>query len=123
MAHTHYLITANHEAIGVTANSEAGALQQALLMGIQDIVVRVDLALTEAQWAATTAVTQRDIDNLKADGQYREAGAASFAKNPRDRSYGCHFGMRSGLQWAREQFYAGFDEAEREARHAGAQRA
>lgn len=56
MTITHYLITANHEAIGITASDETHAWQIADEMGVRDIVVRVDKAMTEAEWdAATTA--------------------------------------------------------------------
>lgn len=52
---THYLITRNHQAIGVTAADEAAARQQAEAMGIANIVVRVDRAMTQAEWDAATA--------------------------------------------------------------------
>lgn len=48
------------------------------------------------------------IDKLKSQGQYGAAGVVAAA-NGKDRSYGCHFGLRSGLDAAKEAFYAGFD--------------
>jgi len=64
----------------------------------------------------------QQIDKLKSQGQYRDAGIIAAA-NGKGRSYGCHFGMRSGLNAAVEAFQAGFDEfeaAERHARHLSA---
>ena len=49
------------------------------------------------------------IDALKAKGHYREAGIVAAA-NGNDRSYGCHFGLRSTHDAAKEAFYAGFDD-------------
>ena len=49
------------------------------------------------------------IEALKAKGHYREAGVVAAA-NGNDRRYGCHFGVRSGLDAAKEAFYAGFDD-------------
>lgn len=54
---SHYLITASKQAIGVTATSEADAMRQAADMGIAHIVVRVDRAMTQAEWNAS-----RDAD-------------------------------------------------------------
>lgn len=50
---THYLITANREAIGVTANDESDAMEQARAMGIADIIARVDKAMSEEEWNAS----------------------------------------------------------------------
>lgn len=48
------------------------------------------------------------IDDLKAQGKMEEAGklAASLG---RDRWYGNHFGMKSGLSAAKEAFFKGYD--------------
>lgn len=54
-----------------------------------------------------------NIDKLKCEGLYREAGAAAYERNPNFRSYGCHFGMRSERDHAMREFYAGFDAAAR----------
>lgn len=54
-----------------------------------------------------------NIDALKIEGRYREAGAAAFRHNPNFRFYGCHFGMRSERDFAMREFYAGFDDAAR----------
>jgi hypothetical protein len=53
----------------------------------------------------------RTIDELKSQGQYREAGAEAF-RTGRDRGYGCHFGMRSTRDYARREYEAGWDEAQ-----------
>lgn len=39
------------------------------------------------------------------------AGALAYI-NGRDCDYGCHFGMRSTVQWAREEFKQGWNSAQ-----------
>jgi len=51
---THYLITSTKQAIPVTARDEDDALSQAMAMGIGQQVVRVDVALSEDEFAART---------------------------------------------------------------------
>lgn len=41
------------------------------------------------------------------------AGALAFIQDEA-RYYGCHYGMRGTLDWAKDQFYAGYDTAERD---------
>ena len=55
MSYTHYLITANKQAIGVNAANADEALQQGANMGLADIIVRVDEAMTQEEWDAATA--------------------------------------------------------------------
>lgn len=54
-------------------------------------------------------------EKLKSTGQYYSAGMDAFA-NKRGRYYGCHYGMRSDRQFAMNEFYLGYDEAEEDAR-------
>jgi hypothetical protein len=56
----------------------------------------------------------QSIETLKAQGQYREAGALAFTSG-QARSYGCHYGMRSDRDAASLAFQAGYDAAAREA--------
>ena len=57
------------------------------------------------------------INKLKSQGQYREAGAATFeAKQPC--TYGCHFGMRSERDFAIREFAEGYETARAAARAA-----
>lgn len=64
-------------------------------------------------------MTKQDVHRLKAEGKYREAGAAAFAAGEPIPHYGCHFGMRSTLELAKAEYTAGFDEAKREAEQKG----
>lgn len=64
-------------------------------------------------------MTKQDVHRLKAEGKYREAGAAAFASGEPIPHYGCHFGMRSTLELAKAEYTAGFDEAKREAEQKG----
>lgn len=57
-------------------------------------------------------ITHHTVTDLKAAGLYFSAGALAY-ELAMDRYYGCHFGMRSGLEHARETFYAGYDAAQR----------
>jgi hypothetical protein len=54
---------------------------------------------------------RNDVDKLKSQGKYREAGALAYSINPNDRDYGCHFGMRSERSAAIAAFDEGFDGA------------
>ena len=51
--------------------------------------------------------TARQIDTLKSEGRYFEAGVLARQIGHTD-SYGCHFGMRSELEKAREEFKLGY---------------
>lgn len=51
--------------------------------------------------------TIRQIDDLKADGKYFEAGVLARQSGCSD-NYGCHFGFRSGLEKARAEFKLGY---------------
>lgn len=53
-------------------------------------------------------MTAHVVEQLKAKGKYREAGAMARKENL-PRSYGCHYGMRSDLEASRAAFYAGYD--------------
>lgn len=53
---THYLITNAKQAIAVTATDVEDAMDQAHKMGVAGIVTRVDVAMTEEEWNAATAV-------------------------------------------------------------------
>ncbi len=50
------------------------------------------------------------IDKLKSESRYHAAGSLAYALG-RDDSYGCHFGMRSELNWARSEFRRGWHDA------------
>lgn len=52
---THYLITKNKEAIGIVALSVDDAYYVASNMGIAEIVVRVDVAMSKEEWERGTA--------------------------------------------------------------------
>lgn len=54
------------------------------------------------------------VDKLKEARQYRAAGRLAFEQG-RPRSYGPHFGLRSGRLGAVAAFLAGYDEARAEA--------
>lgn len=60
---------------------------------------------------------KRELSNavhvLKMEGQFFAAGAVAFAAG-HDRTYGCHFGMRSTRDAAIEAFYRGWDAARKE---------
>ena len=51
--------------------------------------------------------TARQINDLKAEGNYFEAGKLARQLGFDD-SYGCHFGMRSELEKARAEFKLGY---------------
>lgn len=51
--------------------------------------------------------TARQIDILKSEGRYFEAGVLARQLG-RDDNYGCHFGLRSDLEKAREEFKLGY---------------
>lgn len=51
-------------------------------------------------------ITNRTVDDLKAAGHYFAAGALA-ASLGQDANYGCHLGMRSTLDFAREEFKRG----------------
>jgi hypothetical protein len=48
------------------------------------------------------------IDSLKSKGEFAAAGTVA-AVNGKERSYGCHFGMKSGRQGAMDEFYEAYD--------------
>jgi hypothetical protein len=52
--------------------------------------------------------TARQIDELKSEGRYFEAGKLARELG-RDDNYGCHFGLRSELEKARAEFKLGFN--------------
>jgi hypothetical protein len=52
----------------------------------------------------------RTIDDLKSAGHYFTAGALA-RQTGRDASYGCHFGMRSELEYARAEYLRGWEAA------------
>lgn len=57
----------------------------------------------------------QDVENLKSKGKHEEAGAlASFLGL--DRTYGCHYGMRSNLSSSIAAFYRGYDAMEAQKR-------
>lgn len=47
---THYLIFANKTAHGINATSDSDAMEQARNMGVADMVVRIDPAMSEAEF-------------------------------------------------------------------------
>jgi hypothetical protein len=49
------------------------------------------------------------IEKLKSEGQFRYAGQLTRMAGD-ERSYGCHYGMRSTRDSDMQEFYAGFDE-------------
>jgi hypothetical protein len=49
------------------------------------------------------------IEELKSEGRYREAGALAARDESPVRNYGCHYGLRSERDAARDEFLAGFD--------------
>lgn len=51
--------------------------------------------------------TARQIDTLKSEGRYFEAGLLA-RQSGRDDNYGCHFGFRSELEKARAEFKQGY---------------
>lgn len=57
----------------------------------------------------------REIDSLKSAGKPFEAGQLAF-ETGRDRSYGCHFGMRSDRDAYARAFERGWDTAAQAAR-------
>lgn len=50
------------------------------------------------------------VDDLKSKGEMFEAGKLAF-ETGRDRSYGCHFGMRSTRERDMRAFFLGYDQA------------
>lgn len=66
--------------------------------------------IEEAQPVRTSTV-----EDLKSAGMYFAAGALLFQLGY-PRSYGCHYGFRSDLELSREEFYRGYDAAEKGAR-------
>jgi hypothetical protein len=52
--------------------------------------------------------TARNIEDLKADGLYFDAGKLARQLG-HDRSYGCHYGLKSDRARAIAEFEAGFD--------------
>lgn len=52
-------------------------------------------------------ITARTVEDLKAAGHYFAAGALAKSLGHRP-SYGCHVGMRSTLDLAREEFARGY---------------
>jgi hypothetical protein len=59
--------------------------------------------------------THHTVEDLKSEGMYFAAGALRFQIGL-TRHYGCHFGFRSFLDDAREEFYRGYDAAEQGAK-------
>lgn len=57
----------------------------------------------------TNLFNAREIDNQKAMGNYRLAGQMARILGLDD-FYGCHFGMKSELPYARDQFHTGWQE-------------
>jgi hypothetical protein len=57
-------------------------------------------------------VTVQTVEALKAEGHYFAAGALAFRLRA-GRNYGCHMGMRSTLDMAKEEFNQGYDAAQR----------
>lgn len=55
-------------------------------------------------------ISTQTVESLKGDGHFFAAGALSKALG-HGRAYGCHYGMRSEVEAARAQFYAGYDAA------------
>lgn len=53
-------------------------------------------------------ISTQTVESLKSEGHYFAAGALSRALG-HGRAYGCHYGMRSELKFARVQFNAGYD--------------
>ena len=51
-----------------------------------------------------------DINHLKAKGLYYKAGQLAFTLG-HDDNYGCHFGMRSELEYARASYKRGYHDA------------
>jgi ligand-binding sensor protein len=49
----------------------------------------------------------KTVENLKAEGAYREAGALA-AQQDKPCYYGCHFGMRSSRALAMHEFQQGY---------------
>lgn len=54
-------------------------------------------------------VTSRTIDDLKSAGHYFAAGAVAFSLGLQRESYGCHFGMRSELEYAEREYARGWN--------------
>jgi hypothetical protein len=51
-----------------------------------------------------------EVERLKGEGRYFHAGVVAAAQGD-DNGYGCHFGMRSSLEYARAEFKRGHEEA------------
>jgi len=68
----------------------------------------VDKLATEETDQIDEANSYSEVANLKSKGKHREAGKrAKEAGHPRE--YGVHFGMRSDIKKAKEDFYQGYD--------------
>lgn len=55
-------------------------------------------------------INHQTVDALKGLSHYFAAGAVAKALG-RDDNYGCHFGMRSTLEYARDEYKRGWDGA------------
>ena len=53
-------------------------------------------------------IDHQTVEQLKAAGHYAAAGALAKTLGANECNYGCHYGMRSGLQYARELFRRGW---------------
>lgn len=78
---------------------------------------RVELYNTKGQLLETLEyklqpVPVQSVDALKAAGSYFAAGALAYALG-QPMNYGCHFGMRSELERARQLFAEGWQQAAR----------
>lgn len=57
-------------------------------------------------------ISTQTVEALKSEGYFFAAGALAFSKGY-GRAYGCHYGMRSDLEKNREEFYRGYDAADK----------
>ena len=57
-----------------------------------------------------TEPTTRTVEELKSEGLFFTAGALLFQLG-HNRSYGCHYGMRSTVEADKAEFFAGYDAA------------
>lgn len=57
-------------------------------------------------------ISSKTIDDLKSAGLYFVAGALASNLGLNRESYGCHFGMRSELEFAKSEFVKGWNAAE-----------
>ena len=61
-----------------------------------------------------------EVEKLKSQGRYEQAGALSYRESKGDqvsRLYGCHYGFRSDLNVAMIRFHKEYDQAKYEAEH------